>query len=113
MTNSPITTFRMTFENSDYPNLVKPDEKVESIGVPAVLAVYNWPENSDRFRKIERFIQYYFNRFDKFKELPRSRRNGRRSICPRRCRDGPDIGLRNSCCRTNGTWTPSLRKHFG
>ena len=60
----------MTFENSDYPNLVKPDEKVESIGVPAVLAVYNWPKNSDRFRKVERFIQYYFNRFDKFKAPP-------------------------------------------
>jgi TRAP-type uncharacterized transport system substrate-binding protein len=60
----------MTFENSDYPNLVKPDEKVESIGVPAVLAVYNWPKNSDRFRKVERFIQYYFDRFDKFKSPP-------------------------------------------
>ena len=60
----------MTFENSDYPNLVKPDEKVESIGVPAVLAVYNWPKNSDRFRKVERFIKYYFDRFDKFKSPP-------------------------------------------
>jgi TRAP-type uncharacterized transport system substrate-binding protein len=60
----------ITFENSDYPNLVKPDEKVESIGVPAVLAVYNWPKNSDRFRKVERFIQYYFDRFDKFKAPP-------------------------------------------
>jgi TRAP-type uncharacterized transport system substrate-binding protein len=60
----------MTFENSDYPNLVQPDEKVESIAVPAVLAVYNWPKNSDRYRKVERFIQYYFDRFDKFKSPP-------------------------------------------
>jgi TRAP-type uncharacterized transport system substrate-binding protein len=60
----------MTFENSDYPNLVKPDEKVEAIGVPAVLAVYNWPKNSDRFRKVERFIQYYFDRFDQLKKPP-------------------------------------------
>ena len=60
----------MTFENSDYPNLVKPDEKVEAIGVPAVLAVYNWPKGSERFRKVERFIQYYFDRFDQFKKPP-------------------------------------------
>jgi TRAP-type uncharacterized transport system substrate-binding protein len=60
----------MTFENSDYPNLVKPGEKVEAIGVPAVLAVYNWPKGSDRFRKVERFIQYYFDRFDNFKKPP-------------------------------------------
>jgi TRAP-type uncharacterized transport system substrate-binding protein len=60
----------MTFENSDYPNLVKPGEKVEAMGVPAVLAVYNWPKNSDRFRKVERFIRYYFDRFDTFKQPP-------------------------------------------
>jgi TRAP-type uncharacterized transport system substrate-binding protein len=60
----------MTFENSDYPNLIKPGEKVEAIGVPAVLAVYNWPKGSDRFRKVERFIQYYFEKFDTFKKPP-------------------------------------------
>ena len=60
----------MTFENSDYPNLVKPSEKVEAMGVPAVLAVYNWPKGSERFRKVQRFLQYYFDRFDNFKKPP-------------------------------------------
>lgn len=60
----------VTFDNTDYPNLVKPDEKVDAIGVPAVLAVYNWPKNSDRFRKVERFIKYYFDRFEQFKKPP-------------------------------------------
>lgn len=60
----------ITYEHTDYPNLVKQGEKVESIGVPAVLAVYNWPKGSDRFRKVERFIQYYFDRFDRFQNPP-------------------------------------------
>ena len=60
----------VTFDSTDYPNLVKPDEKVDAIGVPAVLAVYNWPKNSDRFRKVERFIKYYFDRFEQFKKPP-------------------------------------------
>jgi hypothetical protein len=60
----------ITYEHTDYPNLIKPDEKVDAIGVPAVLAVYNWPRGSDRFRKLERFIQYYFDRFDRFKNPP-------------------------------------------
>jgi TRAP-type uncharacterized transport system substrate-binding protein len=60
----------ITYEHADYPNLLKPDEKVEAIGVPAVLAVYNWPRGSDRFRKIERFIRYYVDRFDRFKNPP-------------------------------------------
>ena len=33
-----------------------------------MLAVYNWPKNSDRYRRVERFIQYYFERFDKLKQ---------------------------------------------
>jgi TRAP-type uncharacterized transport system substrate-binding protein len=60
----------MTYESSDYPNLIQPNDKVESIAVPAVLAVYNWPKGSDRFRKVERFIQYYFERFDTLKKPP-------------------------------------------
>ena len=56
--------------NEDYPNLIKPGEKINTIGVPVVLAVYNWPKGSDRFRRVERFIQYYFSRFETLKKPP-------------------------------------------
>lgn len=58
------------FTHEDYPNLVKPGEKVETLGIPVVLAVYNWPKESDRFRRVERFIQYYFERFEKLHHPP-------------------------------------------
>ena len=51
----------------DYPNFLKPGQKVETIAVPAVLAVYNWPRTSDRFRRVSRFIDFMFDRFDRFK----------------------------------------------
>ncbi len=54
----------------DYPNLIKPGEKIPTIGVPVVMAVYNWPKGSDRARRVERFIQYYFSRFDTLKKPP-------------------------------------------
>lgn len=54
----------------DYPTFIKPGEKVETIGVPAVLAVYNWPRESDRFRRVQRFIDYYFDRFEGFHKPP-------------------------------------------
>jgi TRAP-type uncharacterized transport system substrate-binding protein len=60
----------VSIEHGDYPNLVKPGEKIETIAVPAVLAVYNWPRGTDRFRKIERFIEYYFSRFDQLTKPP-------------------------------------------
>jgi len=58
------------FTPEDYPGYVKPGEKVETIGVQAVLAVYNWPQGSDRFRRVQRFIDYYFDRFERFHQPP-------------------------------------------
>lgn len=59
-----------TFSKDDYPGIVGPGETVETLGVPAVLAVYNWPRGSDRFRKVERFVQYYFDRFESLRKPP-------------------------------------------
>jgi len=58
------------FTNTDYPNLIPPGQRIDTIAVPSVLAVYNWPKNSDRFRRIERFIQYLFARWDKLMQPP-------------------------------------------
>ena len=58
------------FTNADYPNLVAPGERVDTIGVPSVLAVYNWPKNTDRYRKVERFTQRLFANFDKLLKPP-------------------------------------------
>jgi TRAP-type uncharacterized transport system substrate-binding protein len=54
--------------HDDYPNLIAAGESVDTLAVPVVLAVYNWPRNSDRFRRVERFVHYYFERFDKLKQ---------------------------------------------
>jgi TRAP-type uncharacterized transport system substrate-binding protein len=56
--------------SKDYPNLIAPGESVETIGVPQVLAVYNWPAETDRYRRVARFVQYLFARFDQFKKPP-------------------------------------------
>lgn len=52
-----------TFTAEDYPGYVPPGETVETIGVQAVLAVFNWPRDSDRYRRVQRFIDFYFDRF--------------------------------------------------
>jgi len=56
--------------HEDYPTLIKEGEKIETIGIPVVLAVYNWPEGHDRYRRVERFIQYYFDRFETLRKPP-------------------------------------------
>ena len=58
------------FTSEDYPGYIKPGEKVAALGVPVVLAVYSWPKESDRFRRVERFIEYFFDRFEAFQKPP-------------------------------------------
>jgi TRAP-type uncharacterized transport system substrate-binding protein len=58
------------FTTDDYPNLLQGADHVDTIAVPAVLAVYNWPDKSPRFQKVSRLIQYLFNRWDTFQHPP-------------------------------------------
>ena len=59
------------FETKDYPSLVAEGQKVDTIAVPAVLAVFNWPRGSDRYRRVERFVERLFINWDQFLVAPR------------------------------------------
>src|SRR5216683_3164173 len=56
--------------SKEYPTLVPEGQPVETLGVPAVLAVFNWPKGSDRYRRVERFTEAFFTKWDKFREPP-------------------------------------------
>jgi TRAP-type uncharacterized transport system substrate-binding protein len=57
-------------EASDYPDLIQQGQIVQTISVPAVLAVYNWPTHSDRHRRLVRFIDYLFERLPRLQTEP-------------------------------------------
>jgi TRAP-type uncharacterized transport system substrate-binding protein len=59
------------FTHSDYPTLVGDGAPVDTIAVPAVLAVANAPRGSDRYRRVQRFVESLFTKWDKFREPPR------------------------------------------
>jgi TRAP-type uncharacterized transport system substrate-binding protein len=54
-----------TLDAADYPILIKPDEHVDTLAVPSVLAAYNWPVGSDRYLRVARFVDYLFGRIDR------------------------------------------------
>ena len=58
------------FTNADYPNLVAQGEVIDTVAVPGVLAVYNWPKSNERFPKVERFVQRLFANWDKLLKAP-------------------------------------------
>jgi TRAP-type uncharacterized transport system substrate-binding protein len=58
------------FSSADYPNLIPPGQRIDTIAVPTVIAVQNWSKNDDGFRRIERFIQHLFARWDMLMRPP-------------------------------------------
>jgi uncharacterized protein len=59
------------FSNEDYPNLVENGQSVETIAVGAVLAVYNWPEGTDRQRRVASIVDKFFSKLPEFQKAPR------------------------------------------
>lgn len=59
------------FTPQDYPNLVPPGAVTDTISVPQVLAVFNWQKGTDRYRKVERFVEAFFTKFEQFQMPPR------------------------------------------
>ncbi len=57
--------------SQEYPTLVPQGERTDTIAVPAVLAVFNWPKNTDRYQRVQKFVEALFTKWDKFREPPR------------------------------------------
>lgn len=58
-------------KHEDYPGLIPQGQTVPTVASGAVLAVYNWPEDSERYRKMSRFVDKFFNNFKEFQKEPR------------------------------------------
>jgi uncharacterized protein len=52
--------------SDDYPELVQKGEAVSTLAVGSILAVYAWPEGTNRYRKVERFVDAFFSNFNEF-----------------------------------------------
>ncbi len=60
-----------TFTNADYPNLVPEGTTVEVVAVATSLISYNWPANHERYRRIAKFVDAFFGKFEQFHKAPR------------------------------------------
>jgi TRAP-type uncharacterized transport system substrate-binding protein len=57
--------------SQEYPGLVPAGQTIDTIAVPSVLAVFNWPRNHDRYRRVARFVEALYAKWDKFQQPPR------------------------------------------
>jgi TRAP-type uncharacterized transport system substrate-binding protein len=57
-------------EAVDYPGLIPSGQKVQTIAVPSVLAVVNFPRDHERHKRMGRLVDYLFDRFSKLQTEP-------------------------------------------
>ena len=63
--------FPAKLTSDDYPNLISKGSSVETVAVGSVLAVYNWPRDTDRYRRVARFVDAFFSKFGEFRKPAR------------------------------------------
>ncbi len=56
--------------SADYA-MIPAGQSVDSLAVSAVLAAYNWPSSSDRYRRASKFIEEFFSKIEDFRKPPR------------------------------------------
>ena len=62
------------FTHDDYPALVPAGQQVKTLAVGAVMAVYNWDSDTNRYAKVARFVDRFFSSFEEFQKPPRHRK---------------------------------------
>jgi len=60
-----------SFSSEEYPNLVPQGTRVDAVAASTVLMVYNWPENSERYRRTARFVDALFGKIQVLQSPPR------------------------------------------
>jgi hypothetical protein len=63
--------FPATITSEDYPNLITKGQSIDTIAYGSMIIAYNWPKNSDRYRRIAQFVDVFFSKFTEFQKPPR------------------------------------------
>ena len=56
-----------TMNSNDYPELVSKDAPVKTVAVGTVLLAYNWPTKSERYERVNRFVQAFLSHLNEIK----------------------------------------------
>jgi TRAP-type uncharacterized transport system substrate-binding protein len=65
---APVLTQYLPAEltSASYPNLIPEGTAVPTLANRALLVTYAWPEHSDRYRKVTKFVNEFFSKIDEF-----------------------------------------------
>lgn len=56
--------------HDDYPNLIASGQSIPTVATGTIMIAYNWPKNTDRYRRIDDFVNRFFPRLAEFQKPP-------------------------------------------
>jgi TRAP-type uncharacterized transport system substrate-binding protein len=59
------------FSSDEYPNLIPPGETIEAVAASVVLAALDFPEKTERYERVAKFVDALFSRIEEFSKPPR------------------------------------------
>jgi TRAP-type uncharacterized transport system substrate-binding protein len=60
-----------TLSSEEYPNLLPAGQRIDTIAAIQLLVTLNWPETSERYKKVARFVEAFFSKINEFRKPPR------------------------------------------
>ena len=57
--------------HKDFPNLIPPNQSVDTLATGVVMIVFNWPNGHARYERVNRFVTALFTKFGEFRQPPR------------------------------------------
>jgi hypothetical protein len=60
-----------TLSSEGYPNLLPPGETIDTLAMSVLLVSLNWPDNSERYNRVARFVDVFFSKIEGFMKPPR------------------------------------------
>ncbi|HEV2546475.1 MAG TPA: TAXI family TRAP transporter solute-binding subunit [Stellaceae bacterium] len=67
----PKTYSAAALTAQEYPGLIDKENHVDTVAVGAVMMAYNWPPGSERFRRVTRFVDAFFDHLKDLQQSPR------------------------------------------
>jgi TRAP transporter TAXI family solute receptor len=57
--------------HEDYPDLIPPGQRIDTVAVVCVLIAYNWAKGTDRYNRVTKFVENFFPKIGEFQKKPR------------------------------------------
>ena len=61
----------ISLSDEDFPGLIAPGKTVDTLATSVAMVMYNWPRGHARYKRVNRFVQAFFSKFEEFHDTAR------------------------------------------